>query len=81
MRLSPALVLPALALSAPAPEQHEERAACAPIHIFGARETTAPAGYGTTANIVNSLISAHSGATGQAVVCHAASYPTQTIFG
>jgi len=78
MRFSPALVLPALALAAPAPELEER--ACAPIHIFGARETTAPAGYGTTQNIVNSLISAHSGATGEAVVSHGFISPPRPIF-
>ncbi|TVY65550.1 Acetylxylan esterase [Lachnellula suecica] len=67
MRFSPAIILPALALAAPAPEQLEKRVSCAPIHIFGARETTAPAGYGTTQSIVNTLIGQHSGATSEAI--------------
>lgn len=68
MRFSPIVLLPALALAAPADFEIEQRANCAPIHVFGARETTAPAGYGTSANIVNGIVSAHSGATAEAIV-------------
>lgn len=44
-----------------------EKRSCPPIHIFGARETTAPAGYGTSATVVNLVIGAHSGATSEAI--------------
>ncbi|KUJ08256.1 acetylxylan esterase [Mollisia scopiformis] len=38
------------------------------IHVFGARETTAPQGYGTAATVVNLLMGAHSGTTDEALV-------------
>lgn len=43
---------------------------CPQIHIFGARETTAPAGYGSSGTVVNSIIGAFPGATSEAI-----SYP------
>ncbi|KAL9106303.1 MAG: hypothetical protein Q9227_008638 [Pyrenula ochraceoflavens] len=43
------------------------RASCPPIHVFGARETTASAGYGSAGTVVNSILSAHSGATAEAI--------------
>jgi len=42
-------------------------AQCPNVHIFGARETTAPPGYGTALNVVNSIISAFPGATSEAI--------------
>ncbi|KAJ7640165.1 putative acetyl xylan esterase [Mycena rosella] len=42
-------------------------AQCAQVHIFGARETTAPPGYGTAASVVSSIISAFPGATGEVI--------------
>lgn len=42
-------------------------AQCPQVHIFGARETTAPAGYGTAGQVVNSIISAFPGATSEAI--------------
>jgi len=44
-----------------------ERAACPNIHVFGARETTAPAGYGSSGTVVNLILNAHSGATSEAI--------------
>ncbi|KAK3935715.1 acetylxylan esterase precursor [Diplogelasinospora grovesii] len=44
--------------------------ACPPIHVFGARETTAPAGYGSSSTVVNLILNAHPGATSEAI-----SYP------
>lgn len=41
---------------------------CPQLHIFGARETTAPAGYGTSGPVVNSIVAAYSGATSEAIV-------------
>lgn len=43
---------------------------CPQIHVFGARETTAPAGYGTAATVVNLILGAYPGATSEAI-----SYP------
>ncbi|KFY91902.1 hypothetical protein V500_04407 [Pseudogymnoascus sp. VKM F-4518 (FW-2643)] len=40
---------------------------CPSIHVFGARETTAGAGYGSSATVVNGILSANSGATSEAI--------------
>ncbi|KAK3896453.1 cutinase-domain-containing protein, partial [Staphylotrichum tortipilum] len=40
---------------------------CPQIHIFGARETTAPAGYGTAGTVVNLVLGAYPGATAEAI--------------
>ena len=45
----------------------EERQACPNIHIFGARETTAPAGYGSAGTFVNEILNAYPGSTAEAV--------------
>ncbi|CAG8155082.1 unnamed protein product [Penicillium olsonii] len=47
-----------------------EKRACPGVHVFGARETTASAGYGSSSTVVNGLLSAYSGATAEAI-----SYP------
>ncbi len=49
------------------PLQFEERQACPNIHIFGARETTAPAGYGSAGTFVNLILSAFPGSTAEAI--------------
>lgn len=43
---------------------------CPGIHVFGARETTVPPGYGSSATVVNLIIAAHPGTTSEAL-----SYP------
>jgi acetylxylan esterase len=48
----------------------EERQSCPKVHVFGARETTAPAGYGTAGTVVNLVLGAYSGSTAEAI-----SYP------
>lgn len=48
----------------------EERQSCPSIHIFGARETTASPGYGSSASVVNAVLSAYPGSTAEAI-----SYP------
>lgn len=48
----------------------EERQSCPIIHVFGARETTAPAGYGTAGVVVNLILNAYPGSTSEAI-----SYP------
>lgn len=45
----------------------EERQSCPQIHIFGARETTAPPGYGTAGSVVNRILSAHPGSSAEAI--------------
>ncbi|KAF7763666.1 CAZyme family CE5 [Agaricus bisporus var. burnettii] len=42
-------------------------AQCPQVHIFGARETTVPPGYGTAGPVVNSIISAFPGATAEPI--------------
>ncbi|KAJ9152023.1 1 carbohydrate esterase [Pleurostoma richardsiae] len=64
------LVAAAPAIGTPAPPLEERQGSCPPIHVFGARETTAPAGYGTSQTVVNLILQAHPGATSEAI-----SYP------
>jgi acetylxylan esterase len=52
------------------PVEVQERQSCPKVHIFGARETTAPAGYGTAGGLVNQCLSAFPGSTAEAI-----SYP------
>ncbi|KAI1846708.1 hypothetical protein JX265_008988 [Neoarthrinium moseri] len=66
-----AAVLPILASLASAnPLNIEERQSCPGVYVFGARETTAPAGYGTSQGLVNMVVQAYSGAQSSAI-----SYP------
>lgn len=44
------------------------QSSCPNIHIFGARETTAPAGYGTAGVVVNLILQAFPGSTAEAIV-------------
>jgi acetylxylan esterase len=43
------------------------QSSCPAIHIFGARETTAPAGYGSAGTVVNLILNAHPGSTAEAI--------------
>lgn len=45
-----------------------EKRACPEVHVFGARETTAPAGYGFSTSIVNSILAAYPGSTSEAII-------------
>ncbi|KAK4903143.1 hypothetical protein LTR27_000071 [Elasticomyces elasticus] len=61
-------------LAAPAPYAAERarslmprQAACPNIHIFGARETTASPGYGSSNTVVNLVLAAYPGSTAEAV--------------
>ncbi|CEJ62786.1 Putative Acetylxylan esterase 2 [Penicillium brasilianum] len=47
-----------------------EKRSCPAIHVFGARETTASPGYGSSSTVVNGVLSAYSGSTAEAI-----SYP------
>ncbi|KAM3421898.1 Acetylxylan esterase 2 [Cercospora zeina] len=69
MHLSSTLAKAALLVCAAA-SPLEERQSCPAIHIFGARETTAPAGYGTAGVFVNLILNAYPGSTAEAI-----SYP------
>lgn len=40
---------------------------CPDIHIFGARETTVSPGYGSAGQLINMIVSAHPGATSEAI--------------
>ena len=40
---------------------------CPRLHVFGARETTAPAGFGTSGGIVDRILRANSGATSEPI--------------
>ncbi|KAH8682531.1 carbohydrate esterase family 5 protein [Xylariales sp. PMI_506] len=53
-----------LAVATPAPLAKRQ---CPPIHVFGARETTVSAGYGSSATVVNLILNAHPGATSEAI--------------
>jgi acetylxylan esterase len=48
----------------------ERQSGCPNVHVFGARETTAPAGYGTASVVVNLVLNAYPGSTSEAI-----SYP------
>lgn len=72
-KLATIALLAAGALASPVSDMAaagEKRASCPGVHVFGARETTVSAGYGSSASVVNSIVSAHSGATSEAI-----SYP------
>jgi acetylxylan esterase len=45
----------------------QERQSCPNVHIFGARETTAPAGYGSAGTFVNLILNAYPGSTAEAI--------------
>jgi acetylxylan esterase len=63
-----AVAFPVLAgLASANPIDLETRQSCPGVHVFGARETTAPAGYGTSQGLVNMVTQAYSGATSEAI--------------
>jgi acetylxylan esterase len=65
MRYSLALLLSAVSVfSTPIVE---ERQSCPNIHVFGARETTASPGYGSSITIVNDVLNAYPGSTAEAI--------------
>ncbi|KAL2862811.1 putative acetyl xylan esterase (Axe1) [Aspergillus lucknowensis] len=45
----------------------EKRQSCPQIHVFGARETTAAPGFGSSSYVVDAVLSAYSGATSEAI--------------
>lgn len=71
-------------------ELEERQSSCPNIHIFGARETTAPAGYGTAGVVVNLILNAYPGSTAEAISypacggqasCGGASYASSALQG
>ncbi|KAL2168935.1 hypothetical protein VTG60DRAFT_6705 [Thermothelomyces hinnuleus] len=63
-----AVAVPVLAGIASAnPVDVEARQSCPEVHVFGARETTAPPGYGTSQGLVNMVVQAYPGATSEAI--------------
>lgn len=88
---STALLLSAYGLlSRASPIDSEKRATCSDIHIFGARETTASAGYGSAITVVDEILNAYPGSTAEAIVypacggqssCGSISYSASLING
>ncbi|KKY15921.1 putative acetyl xylan esterase [Diplodia seriata] len=64
--LAAALLLTSTAVTLAAPME-SKRAACADIHVFGARETTVSAGFGSAGTVVDLILAAHPGATSEAI--------------
>jgi acetylxylan esterase len=65
-------------------------AQCPQVHVFGARETTVPPGYGTSGPVVNSIVAAYPGATSEAInypacggqaSCGSVSYASSAVQG
>jgi acetylxylan esterase len=61
-------LLAGLAQSAPSSDIQERQSNCPKVHVFGARETTVPQGYGTSQGLVNMVTQAYPGATAEAIV-------------
>ncbi len=63
-----AIALPLLAsLASATPLELLERQSCPGVYVFGARETTAPPGYGTSQGLVNMVTQAYSGTQAEAI--------------
>ncbi|KAL4897131.1 cutinase-domain-containing protein [Aspergillus ambiguus] len=63
-------ILPLLGLAAANDLGVVKRQSCPGVHVFGARETTASAGYGSSSTVVNLILNAYPGSTSEAI-----SYP------
>lgn len=65
------LAAPVLTTSSPPPHARLRRpraaAACPNIHVFGARETLAPPGFGTAGPVVDAILAAFPGATSEVI--------------
>ncbi|KAL4914792.1 cutinase [Aspergillus aurantiobrunneus] len=48
-------------------EAMAKRQSCAEVHVFGARETTASPGYGSSSTVVDAILNAYPGATSEAI--------------
>ena len=90
MKVTAAAALSLVGLAAAGPVELTERQSCPKVYIFGARETTAPAGYGTSAGLVNQVKAAYSSSGSEAIVypacggqssCGGASYDSSATQG
>lgn len=68
MKIAAPLVLLSGALAAPSGDI-EARQACAKVHVFGARESTVPQGYGSSQAMIQLIQGAYPGTTSEAIVC------------
>jgi len=69
-----AAVLLAHCGASPLAALEERQSSCPNVHVFGARETTAPAGYGSSSTVVNLVLNAYPGSTAEAI-----SYPAWSV--
>jgi len=67
MKFTAATALSLAGLAVANPVEITERQSCPKVYVFGARETTAPAGYGTAGGLVNQVVAAYSGAGAEAI--------------
>ena len=69
MQLPCSVLIPLLplCLTEAAPLDELQKRACPNIHVFGARETTAPPGYGSSDTVVNDILNAYPGSTAEAI--------------
>ncbi|KAF2639308.1 acetylxylan esterase precursor [Massarina eburnea CBS 473.64] len=63
-----AAALSLVGLVAASPVEIVERDSCPSVYVFGARETTASAGFGTAGDLVSQVTSAYSGSGSEAIV-------------
>jgi hypothetical protein len=68
MKVTAAAALSLAGLAVANPVELTERQSCPKVYVFGARETTAPAGYGTSQGLVNQIKSAYAGSGSEAIV-------------
>lgn len=62
------LLARAALLAAASPVGLEQRqSSCPGVHVFGARETTASPGYGSSSTVVNLVLQVYSGSTAEAI--------------
>lgn len=71
MKLS-VIALGAIVLAPVADAAQTRRQNCPSVHIFGARETTAPPGFGSASTVVNLIQRANNGATSEPIIYPAA---------
>lgn len=90
MKVTAAAALSLAGLVAANPVDIAERQNCPKVYVFGARETTAPAGYGTAGGLVNQVVAAYPGTGSEAIVypacggqssCGGASYDSSATQG
>ncbi|KAG9234431.1 carbohydrate esterase family 5 protein [Amylocarpus encephaloides] len=67
MKFSTATVLLATGAIASPAALDERQSNCPKVHVFGARETTAPPGYGTAGTVVNLVLRAYPGSNAEAI--------------